>query len=250
MKILNAISPVATNVMVMPTVPFFFATTSNMKFCQYKPIFSEYGIDLRKGTAITSVLVEPQADYTLDPTGVSVVAHPLRQAARFVVKMGQLPYMIEDTMLFVDFFSKDMKRFIGLPGADTKNWWYNLESQGVLRIMEHVQNRRAAFTCQIGVYFGGSKYVFSRATVVGSISTTPRVSQVAKDEVPLSNPYFFHEIFIPENDTRTLAEMSGMDFSYYDYRRKCVKNLFAELLKAGVILKEDKQLQLNFGIGD
>ena len=232
------------------SVPFFFATTSNVKYSQYKPIFSEYGIDLRRGTAITSVLVEPQADYTLDPAGISIISHPLRQAARFVAKMGQLPYMIEDTMLFIGDLSKDLEHFVGLPGADTKNWWHNLGVNGVLRVLRNATNRRAAFTCQLGVYLGGSNYVFARATLLGSISYEARSSQIARDEVPFSNPFFFHEIFVPENEERTLAEMSGKEFSHHDYRRRCVKSLFSELLKTGVKLKEDKQLCLKMDIGE
>lgn len=243
----NNVQPPSAN---MPSVPFFFATTSNVKFRQYKPIFAEYGIELRRGTAITSVLVEPQADYTVDPAGISIISHPLRQTARFVAKMGQLPYMIEDTMLFIGDLSKDIERFIGLPGADTKNWWHNLGSQGVLRILKNAVTRRAAFACQLGVYLGGSTYVFARATLFGSISLEARVSQIARDEVPLSNPYFFHEIFVPENEERTLAELSGRDFSHHDYRRRCVTSLFSELLKTGVKLEEDRQLRLNMDIGE
>lgn len=232
-----------------PALPIYFATTSSVKYSQYALIFKDYGIEIRRGTAITSVLVEPQADYSLDPTGVSVVSHPLRQAARFVARAAQLPYMIEDTMLFVGALSKDIDRYVGLPGADTKNWWHNLGAEGVLRLLRENENRRAAFACQLGVYLGGSKYVFARASLSGSISHDVRLSQVARDDVPVSNPFFFHGIFVPEGDTRTLAEMPGIDFSHFDYRRKCVQSLLSELLRRGASLEEDRQLRLNFDVG-
>lgn len=222
----------------------YFATTSDVKFAQYKRIFHDHAIELLHGTAISSVLIEPQVDYSDSGDAISLVSHPLRQAARFAMKARQVPYMIEDTMLFIASFSKDFNKFVGLPGPDTKNWWYNLEAHGVLRLLEGCPDRRASFACQLGLYLGESRYVFAFASLSGSIATDVRVSQVAYDDRPMSNPSYFHQIFVPCDDTRTLAEMAGADFARLDYRRQCVVNLLDKVKKHGYTLGSNGPLQL------
>jgi len=234
---------------VRPRSIVYFATTSDVKFAQYERIFQDHSIELRRGTAISSALVEPQVDYSGEGQAISVVSHPLRQAARFAAKAHQVPYLIEDTMLFIAAFSKDFENLVGLPGPDTKNWWHNLGAQGVLRLLEDCPDRRATFACQLGLYLGESRYAFAFASLRGSLSLSVRESQAAYDDRPVSNPYYFHQIFVPDGDTRTIAEMPGVDFARVDYRRRCVERLLAEVGDGGYALGTDKQLRLPFSDG-
>lgn len=62
----------------------YFATSSDVKFNQYKVIFEDYGYILHKAPLIIN-LIEPQlndeqGDFEL------LVSHPLRLVARFVSK--------------------------------------------------------------------------------------------------------------------------------------------------------------------
>lgn len=210
----------------------YFATTSEVKFNQYKTIFEDLGVELRHGTVVTSALIEPQVDSS-DPQGEqALVLHPLRQAARFAVNMNQIPYMIEDTMLLIDAFSAKKGSNTGLPGADTKNWWRNLGVDGLIKLMRDVEDRGAKFICQIGIYlryFRESEYRYVRSELAGTISERPRVSERAKIEQPRTNPHFFHSVFQPSGWDLTLAEMGVKDFTVVDYRRKCAKKLLEEL---------------------
>lgn len=222
----------------------YFATTSVVKFDQYKTIFADLNISLRRGTAITSVLIEPQLDPSQSEPELSLIGHPLRQAARFAQKSNQLPYMIEDTMLIADAFSAPGAGSAGLPGGDTKSWWRNLGSRGILTLLKGRQDRGARFVCQIGIYLGQSTYRFVRSELAGTITDQVRVSEVARRDIPYSNPFYFHSIFQPLGSNLTLAEMDASQFQEYDYRRQCAYKLVDEL---GQYLQERRQLSLPFG---
>lgn len=208
----------------------YFASTSEVKLKQYGLIFSDLGAELVRAPMIASASVEPQADPTLPEPDLIIVAHPLRQAARFAERLNCIPYMKEDTMLIINAFNRTRVPGPGLPGADTKNWWRNLAAEGILNLMDGETDRSATFMCQIGAYLGKGQYCFAQASLMGKISLSVRNSDLAKREFPRSNPFFFHSIFQPDNCELTLAEMGACEFQRHDYRRACAKQ-FIEKLK-------------------
>jgi len=199
----------------------YFGTSSSIKFNQYEKIFSDLGIELIQVQKFSNILIEPQGGDDIH----RVVTHPLKLAARFVAQQGQIPFMIEDTMLFLEPFSKRYMEYYGLPGADTKNWWNNLGIDGFLELLDGQKSRNALFFCKIGAYFGGQFYQFAEAFKPGIISEEVRVSKEAELGMPVSNPEYFHSVFIPEGSTKTMGEMGPDVFPEYDYRRECAKNL-------------------------
>jgi inosine/xanthosine triphosphate pyrophosphatase family protein len=207
----------------------YFATTSDVKLKQYTLIFREIGFELVRAPMIASAFIEPQVDPSQPDSELIVVAHPLRQAARFAEKINCIPYMKEDTMLTIRALSAATSQGAGLPGPDTKSWWRNLGAEGVLRVLKGKRDRTAIFTCHIGAYLGKGQYRFAQASINGQISTVARVSKRAEKDFPRSNPFFFHSIFEPEGSSLTLAEMNGREFQTHDYRRKCAKELCKEL---------------------
>lgn len=220
----------------------YFATTSSVKFDQYSYIFRELGFDLHRATTVASALTEPQYDPEHPAGELSLVNHPLRQVARFAEKWGQLPYMVEDTMLVIDALSNEKSGPAGLPGADTKSWWRNLQVEGVLRLLRDEAHRSATFYCQIGVYLGQGKYAFAQAELKGCISTAARESADAVRDFPRTNPFYFHKIFQPEGCSKTLAELSSDEFQRIDYRRRCA-SIIAKRLSEDLI-EERRQMDL------
>jgi inosine/xanthosine triphosphate pyrophosphatase family protein len=211
----------------------YFATTSTVKFAQYRLIFSDYDVSVRHGSVIAR-LVEPQLRESEHPEEEHLVGHPLRLVAPYVMRIHQLPYVIEDTMLLIRAFSKgDNLHSLGLPGADTKSWWRNLGAEGVLRFMQTSQDREAAFVCQLGAYLGGSRYCYARAELRGNIATAVRIGDHIQDQFPRTNPYFFHSIFIPAETDKTIAEMNPDEFARCDYRRDCARHFLSRLEAAG-----------------
>lgn len=200
----------------------YFGTTSKVKLDQYSNIFCDLGIEIKRGMGIKNT-IEPQYDASIIQKERWLISHPLRRAAPYV--QGQLPYMIEDTILVIDAFSAKNAGASGLPGADTKSWWRNLRAEGVLKLLGNTKNRKARFICQLGVYFGKEIYAYKKAELWGAITYEVQESERAKLEVPRSNPFYFHTIFQPKGWNMSLAEMGGEEFAKVDYRRKCAKQI-------------------------
>nr|WP_321258869.1 non-canonical purine NTP pyrophosphatase [uncultured Pseudodesulfovibrio sp.] len=208
----------------------YFGTSSNVKLDQYTVIGSDYGIKVEQGVVVSSAMLEPQLDSSL-PDGLStIVTHPLKLSSRFVARKSQIPYMVEDTMMVVDYFSNNNSQGqLGLPGPDTKNWWLNLGAEGLLHLLSGETRRSAKFYCQIGIYCGPGIYITDEFVVNGEISKCVRFSSAAIDDFPRSNPHYFHSIFIPEGSDMTLGEMPSAIFEKYDYRRKCFKSVISKM---------------------
>jgi inosine/xanthosine triphosphate pyrophosphatase family protein/GNAT superfamily N-acetyltransferase len=198
----------------------YFGTSSTEKLWQYQHLMRCYGLGLRRLRPTVS-FVEPQVEGFGAASEAALVAEPLKWFARFAAKADTYPLIIEDTMLFIEHFNSDWAVRSILPGADTKRWWQALEAGGVLRLMEGSTQRAARYVCQLGVNAGPGDYRTFRAELNGSIAHEP--SDNYTDEFPLSNGTFFHAIFVPDGETRTLAELEPHEFVSHDYRRNCVR---------------------------
>lgn len=207
---------------------FFFATSSDVKFGQYKEIFASLGVLLEQAPTLIK-LIEPQIENYEDVLDL-IVSHPLKLTARFVAKKNLFPYILEDTMLTINAISKLENGGIGLPGADTKNWWKHLGNEGILHILRDTKNREAKFFCTLGSIIENSKYCYATSEVKGKISEEIRFSEVAHANFPLTNPHFFHMIFIPDGSDKTYAEMDVDEFMEFDYRRKCANMLYKKIV--------------------
>lgn len=234
---------------------FNFATSSDIKYGQYRAIFNDFGYDIEKSPKLDES--EPQVNDEI-PSNLqdfkneirkdkikSLVEVPLKSAAS---KLGQKRYiknyLVEDTFLIIDAFTNQNKIIteLGLPGADTKNWWLNLGNEGVLKLMEKSSNRSASFSCVLGCYlniksFSNRNYVISHFSVDGQISFSPRESKESIDNFPITNPYSFHKIFIPDGHEKTYAEMGKDEFMQSDYRRKNAEH-FIRLFEKRLIESE------------
>lgn len=207
----------------------FFVTTSDVKYRQYEIIFDDLGVELRRAIFRPSLLIEPQVEASDPDSELRIVLHPLELLADLMAENNQLPFFVEDTMLFIDKFSKEPGGFNGLPGADTKNWWYNLGAEGVLQLLNGSGNRSARFRCQIAVYIRPDLRHFEQSELRGRIADGIRFSSRAEQEFPRCNPFFFHSIFEPDGCHMTLGELLGTDFPRYDYRRQCAEKLVTSL---------------------
>ena len=167
------------NKMKLNSRAIYFATSSKIKFEQYKTIFRDLGFELRLPKFDKSLVVEPQ----IEPADVgdvgeecTVVRHVLESLYDHMEKSDQLPFFVEDTMLIIDALSKDPDKAHGLPGADTKNWWYHLGDDGLLKLLNGQYHRNARFTCQIGLCLGKGRYHYAKGTMKGTIAKEKRIS--------------------------------------------------------------------------
>lgn len=199
----------------------FFASTNPKKKEIVQFIFHNYNIEV-KFVKSPIELTEPQIEAPDLEEERKLVSYPLKLVSRFV--NDNYPYTIEDTMLFVEYFNNGDKW--ELPGFDTKRWLRQMGLDGFLKIMGNTNSRKAKFVSQVGAYVKSHTYYYGRGEINGRIALAKSI--VSK---PLygTYPYFFHLIFIPDGENKTLAEMNMFEYAKYDYMRKAIKELIEQI---------------------
>ena len=206
---------------VLPVI--YFSSSNEKKKEIVKFIFNNYNIDVSFVTPPIE-LTEPQIEKPELEEERKLVSLPLKLVSRFI---NTVPYTIEDTMLFVEFFNRNGKKW-ELPGLDTKRWIRQMGLDGFLEIMGNTSKRKAKFVSQTGAYVKANKYYYGRGEIVGTIAYKKTEIIVPKYG---TYPYFFHLLFIPEGADKTLAEMNMYEYAQYDYMRKSIFQLIEELSK-------------------
>lgn len=206
---------------------FYFASTNKKKQKMFEFILGNYNIFI-ENVEPKIELIEPQVEGPGIEEERKLVKEPLKQISRFIGATST-PYVIEDTMLFIEYFNRNGKEW-ELPGLDTKRWLRQIGLDGMLEIMGNTTKRKAKLVSQTGVYAGPQKYFFGRGELLGEIST--RVGVPLEDHYGIY-PYFFHLIFVPDGATKTLAEMDMHEYAKYDYMRKGIKDVLSVLKTEG-----------------
>ncbi|MCR5799209.1 MAG: GNAT family N-acetyltransferase [Lachnospiraceae bacterium] len=199
---------------------FYFATSNEKKKEIVSFILHNYNIEVSFVKPKVE-LTEPQVEGPGIEEERKLVSMPLKAISRFITNV---PYVVEDTMLFIGFFNRDKEW--ELPGLDTKRWLRQIKLEGILEIMGNCTNRKARFVSQTGAYLKSNEYFYGRGEIEGTIS-----KKIANIEKPLygTYPYFFHRIFIPNGANKTLAEMDMYEYAKYDYMRKSFKQLISSI---------------------
>lgn len=209
-------------------------TGSDEKRRQYRYLFAELGLELMPAPAGMPDKREPQIEDCGAAAEKLLVAKPLDDVAELVEREGLYPFVVEDTMLFIEHFNGNYANEKILPGADTKRWWRALGADGVLALMGDTETRSAQYVCQLAVLLGPGERRCFRAEVDGSIALRVDPPASHSDAPPGDFPRntFFHSIFIPEGATATLAGMDQGTFLRHDYRRRCLAGAAAPILTA------------------
>lgn len=204
---------------VLPVI--YFSSTNIQKRRMVRFIFNNYNIEVEYITPPIE-LTEPQVEKPELAEERKLVSLPLKTVSRFINKV---PYVIEDTMLFVEFFNRNGKSW-ELPGLDTKRWLRQMGLDGFLEIMGDTSKRKAKFVSQTGAYIKPNKYFYGRGEILGRITCS--IPQSISEGYG-TYPYFFHKLFIPDGANKTLAEMDMYEYAQYDYMRKSIVQLISEL---------------------
>lgn len=204
---------------VLPVI--YFSSGNEKKREMIEFIFHNYNIDVIFVKPPIE-LTEPQVESPELEAERKLVSLPLKAVSRFITTV---PYIIEDTMLFIEFFNRYGDQW-ELPGLDTKRWLRQLGLDGILEILGDTSKRKAKFVSQTGAYVKANKYFFGRGEVCGSI--TNQKAEIVNPQYG-TYPYFFHLIFVPDGADKTLAEMDMHEYAQYDYMRKSVIQLVTSL---------------------
>ncbi len=128
-------------------------------------------------------------------------------AAIAVYNILREPVIVEDAGLFVEALS-------GFPGSYSSYVFKTIGINGILRLLEGVEDRRAYFESVIALAHNRG-VLCVRGRVYGSIATEPRGS----------GGFGFDPIFVPEGSTKTFAEMSLEEKNKYSHRGRAAREL-------------------------
>jgi len=157
----------------------YFITTNEYKFKEACEIFQKFNLSLEM---LKYPLPEIQGD-----TLIEVVIWKANEAFKII----DPPFIIEDTGLFIN-------RLNGFPGVYSSYVYRTIGLEGILRLMQNIDDRSAYFEALGLVSIGKHVFKIFRKRVYGHISKRIRGE----------GGFGYDPIFIPEGEGRTFAEMN------------------------------------------
>jgi len=181
----------------------FFATSNINKFNEARKVLAEHRIAVGMLRVKT---LEIQNDGLREIAESSVV-----DAFRKV----KLPIIVEDAGLFVDSLG-------GFPGPYAAYVYKTIGNEGLLRLMEKVEDRSAKFR-SVMAYFSSELElpVCFDGEVVGEITREERKGE---------GSFGFDPVFKPAGSNKTFAEMGTVEKNRFSHRAKALRK-FAEWYK-------------------
>jgi len=176
----------------------FFATNNANKFNEARRVLAEYEI------AVGMLRIkspEIQSDNLKEIAEASVTD---------AFQKCKLPIIVEDAGLFVDGLN-------GFPGPYAAYVYKTIGNQGMLRLMENIESRKARFESVVAYLSPEVKSpVCFNGIVAGEIVTEERRGS---DE----SGFGFDPIFKPRNKNKTFAEMNVEEKNQHSHRAKAFR---------------------------
>jgi len=169
-------------------------TTNAGKFAEIQDFFRSSPVQFEM-EAIK--LVEVQAEDLME-----VVSRKLDSAPE---SLGNC--LVDDSGLFIEALK-------GFPGVYSAYVYKSIGLNGICKLMEGLENRRARFECLLGLRLENKKYFF-RGVCRGEIVSKPRGS----------GGFGFDPIFVPEGFNLTFAEMGIEEKNSISHRGRALRQL-------------------------
>ena len=185
---------------LVPPKVVYLASTNIHKYLEAREVMASHGLSL---AFLREEVPELQGDD---------VAEIAAWGARWAADKWDLPILVEDTGLFIEALN-------GFPGPYASYVLKTIGLEGILKLLEGVEDRRAYFKTALAFCDGkGVEPVVFTGEAHGTISHEPRGS----------GGFGYDPIFVPEGgDGRTFAEMSKSEKNTLSHRAKAFK-AFAE----------------------
>lgn len=184
----------------------FFATNNVHKFEEARKVLAGYGIAVGM---LRVKSLEIQSDSLEDIAKTSITC---------AFRKCKLPLIVEDAGLFVEAFR-------GFPGPYAAYVYKTIGNNGLLRLMNGVENRKARFESAIAYLSTKSKPPLCfKGEVAGEIT---REERKGKDKAGFG----FDPIFKPTGSNKTFAEMTIDEKNTFSHRARALHK-FAEWYKS------------------
>lgn len=174
----------------------YFITTNEGKYKEVKEILHKYKIDIEM---LSAQYTEIQCDVLQD-----VVMYGIESLSKEYL---DIDFLVEDSGLFIESLG-------GFPGVYSAYVFKTIGCEGILKIMEDIENRSAKFISCVGALINGNDYIFT-GEVHGRIS----------DECRGEGGFGYDPIFIPSKEKKTFAEMTTEEKNRISHRRRSVEKL-------------------------
>ena len=178
-----------------------FATGNPGKLREVQAIFEPLGFEVQQ---LVDEYPEIQAD-TLE----EVVASGLR----YLFEHHRMPIIIDDSGLFIETLG-------GFPGVYSAYVFKTLGCKGILKQMEHIDNRRAEFRCCAGYVDKNGQIYLKTGSSQGSIIHEKRGKK----------GFGYDPIFVPDEHDLTFAELDMESKNKISHRGRAFEAL-ASILK-------------------
>jgi len=173
----------------------WMATGNCHKYREARAVLQQFSVDLRH---LKVERVEIQADDLAEIAAYSTMQVDAR---------GR-PVVVEDAGLFIDHYA-------GFPGPYSSYALRTIGLDGVLKLMEHIEERGASFQSAVALRDGDKTRCF-RGSVQGRIAHSIRGT----------GGFGYDPIFIPdEGDGRTFGEMAAEEKNTLSHRARAFRNL-------------------------
>lgn len=184
----------------------FFATGNIHKFNEVRTVLSGHGI------AVGMLKIK----------GIEIQSNDLSEiaatSAANAFKQCPVPLIVEDAGLFIDALK-------GFPGPYAAYAFKTLGNAGILKLLDNVENRNAAFKSALAYCDSESDQ-----TVCFEGQAPGKIALQEKTEEPES-AFGFDPIFIPNGSQKTFAQMTLAEKNHFSHRATAV-NKFAQWYKS------------------
>ncbi len=170
----------------------YFVTTNDGKFEEVKKMLPGHDLIMKNRT-----YPEIQADSTEEVAEFGM---------NFLIKKMDGSIMLEDSGLFIHSLN-------GFPGVYSAYVFKSIGNEGILRLMEDIEDRRTYFKSVIAFYDGKTRFFEGKCS--GHIS----------EGVRGDGGFGYDPIFVPEGDKKTFGEMKRKEKNEYSHRGKSVSKL-------------------------
>jgi len=181
----------------------FFATNNINKFNEARRVLAECKIAVGMLRVKTSEIQSESLEKIAEASATEAF------------KNCNLPIIVEDAGLFIEALK-------GFPGPYAAYVYKTIGNEGLLRLMEKVEKRKAKFQSVVAYYSAAVKSpICFQGEVIGEITKRERDNKCG---------FGFDPIFKPFDSNRTFAEMNMLEKNKYSHRAKALR-LFAKWYK-------------------
>ncbi len=194
----------------------FFLTGNKHKFEEVEPLVYDFGFK-----------IEMLPGHKLEIQSDSLVRIAEYAALNAYMKLEK-PILVEDAGLFVEALN-------GFPGPYSSYVYSKLGFEGILRLLEGVEDRGARFE-SVSVIVYKPCIITATGKVYGTIT-----------EKPYGNRGFgFDPIFKPKNSEKTFAEMDIHEKNKYSHRARSVRKAFQKLSECIKLSRDRESISLKY----